>query len=125
VAAGADGTRIGHVHLQVAELPSTEGFYEGGLGLDVTTARYPGARFLSAGGYHHHVGTNTWASANVPSPPEGSRGLRRYTVVVPDATELARTAGQLEAAGYEPTGTDGGLELVDPSGNHVLLTSQA
>ncbi len=122
---GADGTRIGHVHLQVSQLPPTESFYASGLGLDVTTARYPGALFLSAGGYHHHIGTNTWASANAPAPPIGSRGLRRYTVVVPDAAELDRVAGQLRATGHPIADVDGGVEAVDPSGNRALLTVRA
>lgn len=125
VAAGADATRIGHVHLQVAQIPPTEAFYDDGLGLDVTTARYPGARFLSAGGYHHHIGANTWASADAPAPPAGSRGLRRYTVVVPDGAELERVAGQLRASGHELSTVEGGVEAVDPSGNRALLTSEA
>jgi catechol 2,3-dioxygenase len=123
VTAGADATRIGHVHLQVAALPPVETFYEGDLGLDVTTARYPGALFLSAGGYHHHVGTNTWASANAPAPPTGSRGLRRYTIVVPDETELETVSRRMQAAGHELEAVEGGVEAVDPSGNHALLTT--
>jgi catechol 2,3-dioxygenase len=121
VRAGADATRIGHVHLQVSQLPPTEAFYEGSLGLDVTTARYPGALFLSAGGYHHHIGTNTWASANAPAAPAGSRGLRRYTVVLPDTAELERIAGRMRAAGHRVMDVDEGVETVDPSGNHALL----
>lgn len=123
VKAGAPGTRVGHVHLQVARLPPTEEFYEGDLGLDVTTARYPGALFMSAGGYHHHIGTNTWASANAPAPPVGSRGLRRYTIVVPDAAELERVSQQLGAAGHELERVADGIEAVDPSGNHARLTT--
>lgn len=123
VQAGADGTRIGHVHLQVSELPSIETFYEGDLGLDVTTARYPGALFMSAGGYHHHVGTNTWASTGAAAPPEGSRGLRRYTIVVPDSAELERVSRRMREAGHELAEVDGGVEAVDPSGNHALLTA--
>jgi catechol 2,3-dioxygenase len=121
--ADAAGTRIGHVHLQVSTLPPTEAFYEDDLGLDVTTARYPGALFLSAGGYHHHIGTNTWASANAPAPPAGSRGLRRYTVVVPDAAELTSVSDRLRAAGHELEAVDGGVEAVDPAGNHALVTT--
>jgi catechol 2,3-dioxygenase len=123
VKAGAPGTRIGHVHLQVARLPPTEEFYERDLGLDVTTARYPGALFMSAGGYHHHIGTNTWASANAPAPPAGSRGLRRYTIVVPDATELERVSEQLRAAGHELEPAADGMEAVDPSCNRARLTT--
>ena len=111
------------MHLQVAQIPPTEAFYEGGLGLDVTTSRYPGALFMSAGGYHHHVGTNTWASANAPAPPSGSRGLRRYTVVVPDAAERDRVAAQLRAAGHALADIGEGIEAVDPSGNRALLTT--
>ncbi|MEO9176238.1 MAG: VOC family protein, partial [Gaiellales bacterium] len=117
----AEGARIGHVHLQVSEIAPIETFYEGRLGLDVTTRRYPGALFLSAGGYHHHVGTNTWASAGAPPPPVGSRGLRRYTIVVPDAAEVARVHERLGGVGEQ---VDGGLEIVDPSGNRALVTTE-
>ena len=120
---GAAGTRIGHVHLQVAQLPAVEAFYAGDLGLDVTTARYPGALFMSAGGYHHHIGTNTWASANAPAAPRGSRGLRHYTIVLPDASELERVGERMRAAGHELADVDGGLEAVDPSGNRLLLSA--
>jgi catechol 2,3-dioxygenase len=123
VLAGAPGTHIGHVHLQVSEIPPAESFYAGDLGLDVTTSRYPGALFMSAGGYHHHIGTNTWASANAPAAPVGSRGLRRYTIVLPDAAELERVGAQMRAAGHELEEVDGGVEAVDPSGNHALLTT--
>jgi catechol 2,3-dioxygenase len=118
------GTRIGHVHLQVSKLPPTEAFYDRELGLDVTTARYPGALFLSAGGYHHHIGTNTWASADAPAPPPGARGLRRYTIVVPDAAELESVSNRLHASGHELDAVDGGVEAVDPAGNHALVTTR-
>jgi catechol 2,3-dioxygenase len=117
----AEGARIGHVHLQVSTIPPTETFYEGGLGLDVTTRRYPGALFLSAGGYHHHIGTNTWATAGAPPAPPGSRGLRRYTIVVPDSAEVARVHERLGGVGEQ---VDGGLEIVDPSGNRALVTTE-
>jgi catechol 2,3-dioxygenase len=70
-----EGTGMGHVHLQVAALDAAEPFYTGELGLDVTVRSYPGALFLSRGGYHHHVGLNVWASAGGPAPPEGGLGL--------------------------------------------------
>ena len=63
------GTRLGHVHLNVADLAASEAFYVGALGLDVTVRGYPGALFVSAGGYHHHVGLNTWMGAGAPPPP--------------------------------------------------------
>jgi catechol 2,3-dioxygenase len=119
----AEGARIGHVHLQVSDIAPTGTFYEGTLGLDVTARSYPGALFMSAGGYHHHIGANTWGSAGSDAPPAGSRGLRRYTIVLPDAAEVARVRARLGAAGYDVETVDGGVETVDPSGNHALLTT--
>jgi catechol 2,3-dioxygenase len=117
------GTRIGHVHLQVADLGAAEEFYNGALGFDVTVRGYPGALFLSAGGYHHHVGLNTWASAGAPPPPSGARGLAWFQVVLPDGEELERVAGRIDAAGLDMERQDGGLVVADPSGNRVLLRS--
>jgi catechol 2,3-dioxygenase len=97
----ADGTMMGHVHLQVSELVGTEAFYSGELGLDVTVRSYPGALFLSRGGYHHHVGANTWASAGGSAPPAGSRGLEWFELRHPDREGL----------------------VTDPSGNRALLYS--
>jgi catechol 2,3-dioxygenase len=93
--AGIDpGTDIGHVHLHVSDLGRAEAFYSGLLGLDVTQRSYPGALFLSAGGYHHHVGLNTWAGVGAPSPPPDSVGLRSFALRLPDGeawrTLLAR-----------------------------------
>jgi catechol 2,3-dioxygenase len=82
-----EGTRIGHVHLQVTDLAPAEAFYEGRLGFDVTVRSYPGALFLSAGGYHHHIGVNTWLSAGAPAPPEGALGLEHFEVTVPGRAE--------------------------------------
>ena len=72
-----DGTVMGHVHLQVADVPEAERHYAGGLGFDVTVRGYPGALFVSAGGYHHHLGLNTWGTRGAPPPPPGARGLVR------------------------------------------------
>ena len=77
------GTRIGHVHLQVGDLDAEEAFWQGDVGLDVTVRSYPGALFMSAGGYHHHVGLNTWAGEGVPAPPPGALGLDYFELVVP------------------------------------------
>src|SRR5204862_360510 len=68
------GTRIGHVHLQVSDIGPAEKFYEHGLGFDVVVRSYPGALFVSAGGYHHHIGMNTWNSTGGSPPPPGTRG---------------------------------------------------
>jgi catechol 2,3-dioxygenase len=112
--------RIGHVHLNVAELPASETFYGDGLGLDVTVSGYPGALFLSAGGYHHHVGLNTWFGPGAPPPPQGSRGLAWFDVVVPNEGELERIEQRMWAAGFEPERRESGVLATDPSQNRVL-----
>jgi catechol 2,3-dioxygenase len=119
----APGTRIGHVHLQVADLAAAESFYHGLLGFDVTVRGYPGALFVSAGGYHHHIGLNTWASEGAPAPPPGSRGLAWFEVELPSDEELARVAERLAAAGTETREHERGVLVADPSGNGVLLTA--
>src|SRR5947207_2121510 len=77
-------TTIGHVHLQVADLAEAEAFYHGVLGFDVMVRGYPGALFVSAGGYHHHIGLNTWHSAGAAPAPAESVGLRAFTVELPN-----------------------------------------
>jgi catechol 2,3-dioxygenase len=76
-------TEIGHIHLKVSDIFKAEIFYSNTLGFNVTTASYPGALFLSAGGYHHHIGTNIWHSKNGTPPPENSLGLISYTIYIP------------------------------------------
>jgi catechol 2,3-dioxygenase len=115
-------TKIGHVHLQVADIPAAEGFYNGALGLDVMVRSYPGALFLAAGGYHHHLGLNTWQSAGAPPPPEGALGLDRYELVLPDAGDLDAAAERLGERG-DPVRVEEGVLATDPSGNRVLLTA--
>jgi catechol 2,3-dioxygenase len=117
----APETRIGHVHLQVADLEAAESFYAGTLGFEVTVRGYPGALFLSAGGYHHHIGLNTWAGEGAPPPPPGSRGLRCFEIVLPDPDELARTSERIEAAGLEADRRNGAVLVADPSQNRVLV----
>jgi catechol 2,3-dioxygenase len=116
------GTAIGHVHLQVADIPDAESFYHGVLGFDVTTRVYPGALFVSAGGYHHHLGLNTWHSAGSGPARPGSVGLRSYEVVLPDRAELDRVMGRVRAAGLsvEAAGEESAA-VRDPSGNLVVL----
>lgn len=117
----AVGTRVGHVHLQVADLRDAEEFYGRVLGFEVTVRGYPGALFVSAGGYHHHVGLNTWHSAGANPPPPGSVGLREFEVVLPDDNALEEVVGRVSAAGVQLE-RDGGATLVrDPSGNAVRL----
>ncbi|MDE3133594.1 MAG: VOC family protein [Acidobacteriota bacterium] len=117
-----DGTRIGHVHLQVAELARTEAFYAGVLGLEVMVRGYPGALFLAAGGYHHHIGLNTWNSRGGSAPPAGGVGLRAYELRLGDQGGLDAVLGRVAAAGLATESAAGGSTLVrDPSGNGVLL----
>jgi catechol 2,3-dioxygenase len=116
------GMRMGHVHLQVADLAPAEAFYHGLLGFDVTVRGYPGALFLSTGGYHHHLGLNTWASRGGSPNMPGSRGLDRFTLALPSAEALAPIAARLADAGVVTHAVaDGGLLVTDPFGNDVLL----
>jgi catechol 2,3-dioxygenase len=118
------GTTMGHVHLQVADIPAAERFYNRALGLDVMVRSYPGALFLAAGGYHHHLGLNTWQSQGAPPPPEGSLGLDRYELVLPSAAERDSAADRLHDEGADPQRLDEGVLATDPSGNRVLLTAR-
>jgi catechol 2,3-dioxygenase len=114
------GTRMGHVHLQVAELDDTLRFYRDILGFDLMAAM-PSAAFLAAGGYHHHVGANTWNSAGAPPPPEDAAALRRATIVLPDAEARDEVVRRVADAGQEPEQTPDGPVVRDPSGNSLLL----
>ena len=116
------GTVMGHVHLQVASIPDAEAFYHGVLGFDVTTRGYPGALFVSAGGYHHHLGLNTWQSAGSGPAAPGAVGLRSYEVVLPDRAELDRVLDRVRDAGLSPASESADFAAVrDPSGNQVIL----
>jgi catechol 2,3-dioxygenase len=118
------GTTMGHVHLRVADIPASEAFYNGSLGLDVMVRSYPGALFVAAGGYHHHIGLNTWESRGAPAPPDGSLGLDRWELVLPDEDERDAAAGRVGETG-DPVHTDDGVLARDPAGNHVLLTTRS
>ncbi|ADB53262.1 VOC family protein [Conexibacter woesei] len=120
------GAVIGHVHLQVSDLDQAEAFYNGVLGFDVVVRGYPGALFVSAGGYHHHLGLNTWASAGGAPNAPGTRGLDRFTIVLPTAADVAAAGKRLAAAGAPATAAaDGSLAATDPFGNELLLTATA
>ncbi len=116
-------TRMGHVHLQVASIPAAEAFYVDALGFEATVRAYPGALFVSAGGYHHHLGLNTWAGEGLLPPPPGARGLRSFTVVLPDAEALGRTLRAAAAAGLDVVHGAGEATVTDPSGNRIVLTA--
>jgi catechol 2,3-dioxygenase len=118
------GTRIGHVHLQVSDIREAEDFYSGVLGFEVMVRGYPGALFVSAGGYHHHLGLNTWHSAGAAPPTPGAVGLRNFEITLPHAHELDRVLERVSAAGGIGIQQDGDGSLVrDPSGNGVMLRS--
>jgi catechol 2,3-dioxygenase len=117
----ADGTRIGHVHLNVSDLAAAEEFYVGTLGFEVTVRSYPQALFVSAGGYHHHIGLNTWTGEGAPPPPPGAQGLRWFEVLLPTPAALTEVEERVAGAGIEAPRKDGGLRLSDPSGNALVL----
>lgn len=114
------GTVLGHVHLFVADLERAAAFYHAGLGLDKTVWSYPGALFLSAGGYHHHLGINTWATSAVPARVDEAR-LLEWEVVVPSLRDAAEAIASIAAAGggVEPS-ADGGVAR-DPWGTAVRV----
>jgi len=118
-----DGTVMGHVHLRVADVPKTVEFYNGVLGMGVTAQLGPSAAFLSAGGYHHHVGANVWESRGASPAPPGTATLKQATIMLPDAAERDRVAGRVADAGQEPEAREEGLLVRDPSGNSLLLAS--
>ena len=117
---------IGHVHLTVADLQRSLKFYRDILGFQVTTWYGDSAVFLSAGGYHHHIGLNTWQGAGVPPQPVGYAGLYHFAILFPTRTELARVLQRLLDAGYPLTGAaDHGVSeaiyLQDPDNIGVEL----
>lgn len=117
------GTTMGHVHLQVSDLERAEEFYVGVLGFEVTVRRYPGALFVSAGGYHHHLGLNTWHSAGSPPAPPGTAGLRSFEVVLPGDDALEKVLRRVRESGLDIEPETGGQLVRDPFGNGVLLRS--
>jgi catechol 2,3-dioxygenase len=115
-------TVMGHVHLKVADVASTVGFYRDVLGFALMAQLGSQAAFLSAGGYHHHLGANTWRSRGAGAPPPGAAALRHATIVLPDAAERERVLARADAAGRLEDGSDGPL-LRDPSGNALVLVA--
>jgi len=116
-------TRVGHVHLHVRNVAEAVDFYHGVLGFDVqgmsSTFR---AAFVSAGGYHHHLGLNAWQGEGAPPPPADAVGLRHFTVELPDQGALSEVIARVDAAGLPSNRTEDGLLVQDPSQNSVVLT---
>jgi catechol 2,3-dioxygenase len=119
-------TRIGHVHLKVSDLDKALSFYQGILGFEITQRYGTQAVFISAGGYHHHIGLNTWYSKNAPPAPQRACGLFHTAILYPTRRDLAIVVKRLLDARYPLTGTaDHGVSqaiyLNDPDGNGVEL----
>ena len=117
------GTVIGHVHLYVSDLDRAAQFYHAGLGLDKMVWSYPGALFLAAGGYHHHLGTNTWAAGAPQAGPEDAR-LLEWEVIVPTAQQAEGAARSLTTAGAPMEQRDGGWVATDPWGTAVRIRGE-
>lgn len=113
-------TVIGHIHLHVGDLAASTRFYRDVVGFDVMTT-LPSAVFVAAGGYHHHVGFNTWRGAGVPPAPEDVSGLRHFTVLLEGQAELDALRARAEQAGVPVEEAGDGLLLRDPSGNALLF----
>jgi catechol 2,3-dioxygenase len=116
-------TTLGHVHLQVSDLATAEAFYVDALGFEVTVRSYPGALFVAAGGYHHHLGLNTWASAGGPPADPTARGLRDFAIHFGDAGERDRATSRLAEAGYALREERDAAVATDPFGIAVRLTA--
>lgn len=114
------GTSVGHVHLYVDDLERAEAFYHAGLGLDKMVWSYPGALFMSAGGYHHHLGTNTWAAGAPPAGPNDAR-LLEWELVVPTPADAAAALASLERGGARVERAGGGGVARDPWGTAFRL----
>lgn len=119
-------TRIGHVHLTVSDLDRALGFYRDILGFEISARYGDSAVFLSAGGYHHHIGLNTWAGKGATPPPKGHTGLYHVAILFPTRRELAKAIKRLMDAGYPIEGaSDHGVSeaiyLSDPDGNGIEL----
>ncbi len=119
------GTVIGHMHLQVGNIDRTEVFYRDALGFDLITRHGPSATFLAAGGYHHHIGANTWAGVGAPAAPENGWGLSHFTIEVPDTQALAAVRVQVQGAGLSLAERNDGYFVRDPSGNGIVIRSAA
>ncbi|WP_088072369.1 VOC family protein [Gottfriedia luciferensis] len=115
------GTIMGHIHLQVSDLNSTEKFYCEGLGFDVVTKYGSQALFISTGRYHHHIGLNTWHSAGGSAPSESSAGLKQYTLVYPSEEERANAINRLKNMGAFVSVENNTTLTKDPSGNTIQL----
>jgi catechol 2,3-dioxygenase len=118
----ADGTAIGHIHLQVGNIPEADAFYRDVLGLKLM-ARYPGASFFATGSYHHHVAANIWNSRGAGARTEHMTGLSDYTLRFNDKAALDAAVGKLDGLQIAHDRRDGGVSLKDPWGIGLTLTA--
>jgi catechol 2,3-dioxygenase len=116
-------TVLGHMHLHVGNLPQANAFYGDVIGLDLITRMGNSALFMSAGGYHHHLGLNTWAGVNAPPPPPDAIGLRYFSMKLPQSNEVGAIADRARETGGSIEETESGVLLRDPFKNGVLLTN--
>lgn len=116
-------TVMGHVHLHVAFLPQAESFYVDQLGFELMVRYGHQAAFVAAGGYHHHLGLNTWAGVGAPPPPADAARLLWYEIVVSGPAELQRLVTRLSAAGHAVAPFEQGYRVHDPASNGILLTA--
>jgi catechol 2,3-dioxygenase len=117
----AKGTIMGHIHLHVANLQESERFYCAILGFDLMAKMAGSALFISAGGYHHHLGLNVWAGVGAPPPPANAVGLHYYTIVLPNKEQLDNTLTRLRTVGIIPEPREEGWFVKDPSQNGIML----
>ena len=116
-------TRVGHVHLHVRNIEEAVDFYHGIIGFDVMgIAKAFRMAFVSAGGYHHHLGLNTWQGEGAPPPPADAVGLRYFTINLPNQEALDQVIARIDAAGIASNRTEDGLLIHDPSENGVILS---
>jgi catechol 2,3-dioxygenase len=116
-------TRMGHIHLHVRDIDEAVNFYHGVIGFDVMgVVQSIRMAFVSAGGYHHHIGLNTWQGEGAPPPPPEAAGLRYFAVELPDQKALDEVIARVENAEISANQTEEGLLLYDPSQNGVILT---
>jgi len=115
----AEGTIIGHMHLRVARIDEAERFYVGVLGFDLMQRFDTSASFVSAGGYHHHIGLNTWGGVGAPPPPAGALGLKEFVVEVPDGRAVDAIAARLASANVSFDRDGDTLAVLDPSRNAI------
>ena len=119
----ASGTVIGHVHLHVSTLDEAQRFYVDVLGFELMQRYGPSALFVSAGGYHHHIGLNTWAGVGAPPPPPGAIGLKHFDVVLPTDAAVNDVRERVHAAKISIEVVDGGILVRDPANNAIRIVS--